>query len=69
MRYCCDGLCNQGRDCPARVAKVGWRYPKYLEPFPEPFWRRYTKALARFVLLGLIGWLIWVPLFYLLLRE
>lgn len=68
---CCDeyGDCRQGRDCPVRVAKVGWRYPKYPKPFPESFWQKRTKALARFVVLGLIGWLIWVPLFYLLLRE
>lgn len=68
---CCDeyGDCRQGRDCPVRVAKVGWRYSKYPEPFPESFWQKRTKALARFVVLGLIGWLIWVPLFYLLLRE
>ena len=69
MRYCCDGLCNQGRDCPARVAKVGQRYPKYPQLYPESIWRRHLKALARFFLLGLLGWLIWVPLLYLLLRA
>lgn len=51
------------------VAKVGRRYPKYPEPFPESLWRRHLKALARFFLLGLLGWLIWVPLLYLLLRA
>lgn len=69
MRYCCDGLCNQGRDCPARVVKVGQRYPKYPQSYPDSIWRRHLKALARFVVLGLIGWLIWVPLLYLLLRA
>ena len=71
-KHCCDGDCRQGRDCPIRtsgVAKIGWRYPKYAQPYPESVWRRHLKALARFVVLGLIGWLIWVPLLYLLLRE
>ena len=69
MRYCCDGECNQGRDCPARVAKIGQRYPKYPQPYPDSIWRRHFKALARFFLLGLLGWLIWMPLLYLLLRA
>ena len=69
MTNCCDGLCNQGRDCPARVAKVGWRYLKYPQPYPESLWRRHLKALAKWMLLAILGWLIWVPLFYLLFRE
>lgn len=68
---CCDeyGDCRQGRDCPVRVAKVGQRYPKYPQPYPTSIWRRHLKALARFFLLGILGWLIWVPLLYLLLRA
>ena len=58
MRYCCDGECNQGRNCPATVAKVGQRYPKYPQPYPQSLWRRHLKALARFFLLGLLGWLL-----------
>lgn len=69
QRYCCDGMCNQGRNCPARVAKVGQRYPKHPQAYPDSIWRRHLKALARFFLLGLLGWLIWVPLLYLLLRA
>ena len=56
---CCDeyGDCRQGRDCPVRVAKVGQRYPKY--PYhPKTLWREYLRATARFVLLGLLGWLL-----------
>ena len=69
MRYCCDGLCNQGRDCPARVAKVGQRYPKYPQPYPQSLWRRHLKALAKWMLLAILGWLVWIPLLYLLLRA
>lgn len=68
MRYCCDELCNQGRDCPARVAKIGQRYPKYPTPLRESS-QKYLRATARFFLLAILGWLIWVPLFYLLFRE
>lgn len=37
---CCNafGMCQQGCDCPARVAKVGQRMPGP-EPLPEPTWR------------------------------
>jgi len=56
---CCDYDCHQGRDCPvrgAKVAKVGQRYPKHPQPYPDSIWRRHLKALARFFLLGLLGW-------------
>lgn len=74
---CCDeyGDCRQGRDCPVRmgcpanVAKVKQRYPKHPQPFPSPVWRRHLKALASWVLLAILGWIIWVPLLYLLLRA
>ena len=68
---CCDdyGDCRQGRDCPARVAKVKQRYPKHPQPHPHSIWRRHLKALARFFLLAIIGWTIYIPLLYLLLRE
>ena len=69
QRYCCDGLCNQGRDCPVRVAKVGQRYPKYPQPYPQSLWRRHLKALAKWMLLAILGWLVWIPLLYLLLRA
>jgi hypothetical protein len=66
---CCDDKCNQGRDCPARVTKVGHRYPKHPQTLVDLIWRRNTRALARVVLLGLIGWVLWAPLLYLFLRE
>lgn len=47
---CCNHDCNQGRNCPARVARVGQRYQG-----PEPLlgspWRRHLKELARAFLL------------------
>ena len=58
---CCDYECNQGRNCPirgAKVTKVKQRYPKHPQPTPNPVWREYLRATARFVLLGLLGWLI-----------
>lgn len=68
---CCDeyGDCRQGRDCPVRVAKVGQRYPKYPEPVFVPYINRQLKALAKWMLLAILGWLVWVPLLYLLLRA
>jgi hypothetical protein len=68
---CCDdhGDCNQGRDCPVRVAKVGQRYPKYPEPVFVPYINWQLKALAKWMLLAILGWLVWVPLLYLLLRA
>jgi hypothetical protein len=63
----CQDIYCPGR--PTRVAKIGQRYPKHPQPYPDSIWRRHLKALARFFLLGLLGWLIWVPLLYLLLRA
>ncbi len=52
---CCDeyGDCRQGRDCPARVAKVGRRIPKHPQPPRPERWRDYLKDLARALLLVL----------------
>lgn len=47
---CCDYNCNQGRDCPARVTKVGQRIPAP-EPLPPVTWRHYLPDLARAMLL------------------
>lgn len=65
MPNCCDEHCanygcNQGRGCPARVAKVGQRLHG-----PEPIsrcWRRASKPLAKATLVLLLLWLLYVPL-------
>ena len=49
---CCDYGCNQGRDCPARVAKVGQK-SQAAEPLPESVWRYQLKRLAYWALLAL----------------
>lgn len=46
---CCDYECNQGRDCPARVAKVGQKM-QAAEPLPTSIWRRQIKRLAYWML-------------------
>ena len=68
---CCDdyGDCRQGRDCPVRVAKVKQRYPRYPEPVFVPYINRQLKALTKWMLLAILGWLIWVPLIYFALRA
>lgn len=62
--YCSNYGCNQGRDCPVRVARIGRRdYTK--EELPPTVWRRQVKALGYWIGLALLGWLIWGPLLYL----
>lgn len=46
---CCDYECNQGRDCPARVAKVGQKM-QAAEPLPASVWRRQLKRLVYWML-------------------
>lgn len=63
MKSCCDEYCsnygcNQGRDCPARVAKVGRRYLAHIDVQPPSPWRRQLRALAYWMLLGILGWII-----------
>ncbi len=52
---CCNeyGDCRQGRDCPARVAKVGQRIPKTPKPLRHPFVNVHLKHLAKAMLLML----------------
>ena len=52
-----------------KVAKVGQRYPKHPQPVFVPYINRQLKALAKWMLLAILGWLIWAPLIYLALRE
>lgn len=58
MTNCCDdyGNCNQGRDCPIRVAKVGRRMPA-ADILPPSIWRYQLKRLAYWVLMGILGML------------
>jgi hypothetical protein len=55
---CCDYNCEQGRNCPARVARVGARYPAF-EPLPPSPAPALLKRAARVMLLGVIGLLLY----------
>jgi hypothetical protein len=68
---CCDeyGNCNQGRECPARVAKIKQRYPKYPDGKYQPYLNRHLKSLAYWMLMALIGLTVWPMLAYLVLRA
>lgn len=70
MMNCCDsyGNCNQGRDCPVRVAKVGQRM-KAADPLPASTWRLKLKYLAYWMLMAILGLTIWPTLYYLFLRA
>ena len=60
MTNCCDdyGNCNQGRDCPFRVAKVG-RKMHAPEMVIESLWRYRLKKLAYWMLMAILG-MIWL---------
>lgn len=66
--YCSTYGCNQGRDCPVRVAKVG-RKMADAEPLPPSIWRHQLKKLAYWLLMVLIGLTVWPMLAYLVLRA
>jgi len=53
---------------PAKVARIGRRDYTRAE-LPPSVWRRQLKALAKWMLLAILGWLVWVPLIYLVLRA
>jgi len=57
---CCDeyGNCNQGRDCPIRVARIGQRM-KAADPLPPSTWRQQLRYLAEWVLMGIVG-VVWL---------
>ena len=48
---CCDeyGECNQGRNCPIRVAKIG-RKDHAKAALPSSPWRAYVGHLAKWML-------------------
>ena len=53
---CCNeyGDCRQGRDCPARVAKVKRSVPKYPKNTPQgAYLRRNLRHLAKWMLLAI----------------
>ena len=60
MTNCCDdyGNCNQGRDCPIRVARIGQRM-KAADPLPPSIWRQQLRYLAEWVLMGIVG-VVWL---------
>lgn len=66
---CCDGNCNQGRDCPVRVARIKQRYPKYPDGKYQLCLNRHLKRLAYWMLMALIGLTVWPMLAYLVLRA
>jgi hypothetical protein len=69
MTNCCDdyGNCNQGRDCPIRVARIGQRM-KAAEPLPPSIWRHQLRRLGYWMLMAVIGLIVWPVLAYLVLR-
>ncbi len=69
MTNCCDdyGNCNQGRDCPVRVAKYR-PVMRVAEPLPTSIWREQLKRLGYWVLIAVIGLIVWPGLAYLVLR-
>lgn len=48
MNECCDNKCNQGRDCPAKVAPVKCSYPRNDEY--STMWVEDMQLVARFAL-------------------
>ena len=66
---CCNdfGDCDQGRDCPVRVAKYK---PVMLaaDPLPPSIWRQQLKRLGYWMLMAVIGLTVWPMLIYMALR-
>lgn len=65
---CCDefGNCNQGRDCPVRVARVG-KVMHGPEPLPNSKWRDFVSLAVVWLLLALLGLAVWVVVLLVLL--
>ena len=64
---CCNYDCNQGRDCPVRVAKAK-PVMKAADPLPPSIWRCQLRKLAYWMLLAVLGLTVWPTLGYLVLR-
>ena len=67
---CCEryGDCNQGRDCPNRVAKVKTQYPRYVSPEPPSLGREQLKCLIQWLVYALLGWLVWGGVLFLVIK-
>ncbi len=65
MPNCCDeyGNCNQGRDCPVRVATYR-PVMRAADPLPPSIWRDQLKRLGYWVLMAILGLTIWPLLAY-----
>ena len=64
---CCTNDCNQGRECPARVAKAK-PVMRAADPLPPSIWRYQLKKLAYWMLLAVLGVTLWPTFIYLVLR-
>ena len=64
---CCTNDCNQGRECPARVAKAK-PVMRAADPLPPSIWRYQLKKLAYWMLLAILGVTLWPTFIYLVLR-
>ena len=66
---CCNdfGDCNQGRNCPVRVAKYK---PVMMaaDPLPPSIWRDQLRRLGYWMLMAVIGLTVWPMLIYMALR-
>lgn len=59
MNDCCNDDCNQGRDCPAQVARIGCSYPKeddYSDVYDE-YLQLAAKIALIFCLLIVFGFI------------
>jgi hypothetical protein len=65
MSNCCDeyGNCNQGRDCPVRVATYR-PVMRAADPLPPSIWRHQLKRLGYWMLMAILGLTIWPLLAY-----
>jgi hypothetical protein len=62
--YCANYGCNQGRNCPVRVAKYK-PVMRAADPLPPSIWRQQLRYLAEWVLLSIAG-VVWVAFLLLL---
>lgn len=57
--FCCEKPDCQDIHCPGRPAKVAnVKHRVHLDPIYPSIWREQLRALARWVLLGLLAWLV-----------